>query len=262
MTKKEVNMKKLTMILVLASLTGCIKTINTPSTTDGSSRTNGTYTVVVGVENGYAGECIGSLKDCSSMTSLLKDYSTTLVSLSDKTATRTAVVNALSKGVNAPLLIFYYSGHGGSAVSYMDNTEADGMDEYLCCFDGPLMDNDIWKIISKSKGRVFLIFDCCHSGTMWKQPMKLGGKSPLLSATTHASGSLNMLCWSGCPDSDYSYGDDRGGELTKAILRHLKKAKTYNQLWNLIEADKDLQEFEKVQRTIMGADFGDQKVFQ
>jgi hypothetical protein len=196
------------------------------------------------------------------MTALLKPYSTELISMKDSQATRSKVISAVTKGVEFPLFIFYYSGHGGSTTAYLDTTETDGRDEYLCLFDGPLLDDDVWKLISKSKGRVFLIFDCCHSGSMFKAPLNFSSQIKFLQATTHAQGSLNMLCWSGCPDSEYSYGDNSGGELTKTLLKYFKSSMTYDELWKKIEADKDLKDFEEVQRTIMGSDFGGQRIFK
>lgn len=35
------------------------------------------------------------------------------------------------------------------------------------CFDQALLDNEIWTLICHARGRVFLIFDCCHSETMF-----------------------------------------------------------------------------------------------
>lgn len=48
--------------------------------------------------------------------------------------------------------------------------ETDGRDEFICCYDTGVIDNRIWDIVCKAKGRVFFIFDCCHSETMFRAP--------------------------------------------------------------------------------------------
>lgn len=126
------------------------------------------HVVTVGVESGFAGKCTGAKLDCSNMKTLLKPYAKTQVSLVDKTATKAAVAKALADAVNTDLAIFYFSGHGTHTKATTDKTEVDGEDEYICCYDTVMSDNEIWSIISKAKGRVVLIFDCCHSGTMYR----------------------------------------------------------------------------------------------
>lgn len=62
--------------------------------------------------------------------------------------------------------VVFYSGHGGQDV-VGDASEADGKDEFMCLYDKPLYDNDIWKLLQKAK-RAVLICDCCHSKTMFR----------------------------------------------------------------------------------------------
>jgi uncharacterized caspase-like protein len=103
------------------------------------------------------------------MSKLLQPYATNIVVLTDKAATSSNVISAFENAVNSDFSIFYFSGHGGSS-STSDKFEIDGRDEYICCYDKGVPDNKIWDIICKSKGRVFLIFDCCHSETMFRTP--------------------------------------------------------------------------------------------
>lgn len=255
-------MKKVMIVLAAVVVAGCIKTVNPDPTESSTSRTNGTYAICIGVENGYAGECTGSALDCKRMTKLLQPYTSKMVTFTDSQATREAVVKKIAEGVQFPLFILYYSGHGGSAPAYLDTEETDGKDEYLCLYDRPLLDDDIWKLISKSKGRVFLMFDCCHSGSMFKSPMNFSSQIQFFTATTDAKGPITMLCWAGCPDDTYSYGSESGGELTNTLLKYFKANMTYDQLWTKIENDKTLKTFETVQRTRMGTDFGGQRVFR
>ncbi len=120
------------------------------------------------------GECPGCAKDAKVMTSILSDklgYSgTTLIS---EEATKSKVVSLLKEGVaRTPadgMFIFTYSGHGGQ--EQLGGNEPDGADradEYLCLYDTYLLDDALWEIVSRCKGRVFMYFDCCHSATMYR----------------------------------------------------------------------------------------------
>ena len=223
-----------------------------------------TYAIVIGVENGYAGKCDGCLLDAKNMKNLIEPYASTLTYLPDEKATYTNVAKSLKEAIQHELCIFFDSGHGGSTPTISDKTETDGYDEFLCLYDKGLLDNDFWNIIKNAKGRVVLIFDCCHSQTMYrtakpfgfvKQVMKLG-------ATHNVSGNINMICWSGCPDDTYSYGSSTGGQLTNTIRKYFKQDLTYDQLWILLESDKSLKQYENIQRTLMGKNFGSTKIFQ
>ena len=261
---------------LLLSAAGCDYTnINSPTSTTNSTgnaaSTNQTAVkvsaVVVGMENSrFAGSCPGAKYDSDRMFKLISQYTSDIVLLQDASATRAAIINAMKKGVaNAAdgLFVFYYSGHGGSDP--FPNTgieETDGCDEYLCPYDTYLIDNDIWKIISASKGRVFIIFDCCHSQTCFRAPSMTLKHAIPLTATWTESGAINLQCWSGCPDDTYSYGSSTGGKFTNTFLGYFSDSLTYDALWSKIEADKSLKQFEQVQRTIIGKPFGSQKIFR
>ena len=223
--------------------------------------TNDTYALVIGVENGYAGKCEGCLLDYKNMTTLIRPYANKLVTMEDSQATKKNVVEAMKEGVKHELFILFYSGHGGSTYASNDKTETDGKDEFMCLYDQGLLDNDIWNIIKESKGRVFLMFDCCHSATMYRTPLTFV-RQMKLSASYNVSGPINMICWSGCPDSTYSYGSSSGGQFTNTLRKYFNKDMTYDQLWNKIESNSTLKQYEIVQRTIMGKNFGSNKIFR
>lgn len=215
------------------------------------SASSTTSAVVIGVENGYAGSCPGSLKDTDSMKELLSKYTKDITVLKDKQATSKNVVDAISKVVKNDFAIIYYSGHGGSA--YTGNPEeADKTDEFLCCYDTSLIDDKIWELICKSKGRVFLIFDCCHSETMYRSPGMTFGKAVYRMSASSRSTTPNMLCWSGCPDDSYSYGSAYGGYFTLALIDACSSAKTYDEVWNKVSNDKNLKSAQKVKMTKIG----------
>lgn len=85
------NMK--TMIIALAAAicalaAGCKNYEKAAST----KTQKNAYVLVVAVENGFAGKCVGSKKDYTAMMSKLKPYAKTQVGLLDKTATRKQVL--------------------------------------------------------------------------------------------------------------------------------------------------------------------------
>lgn len=91
------------------ALAGCINGLG--------GGTGNASVVVVGVENGFAGKCDGSLKDATDMTKMLRPYSSNLTTLKDKQATASAVIAAMENAVQSDLAIIYFSGHGGSQPS-------------------------------------------------------------------------------------------------------------------------------------------------
>ena len=217
-----------------------------------------TAVVCIGVENGWAGACPGAAVDAKRMAKLLKLQAGNAKLLLDKEATVNNVKAALSDAVKSDFAVVFYSGHGGQD-SRGDASEADGKDEFMCLYDKPLYDNDIWKILSTGK-RVLLICDCCHSATMFRTAV-FSRRAKLLKAGKDSS-SVQMLCWSGCPDNTYSYGSEDGGQLTNALLKHFDAALTYKQLWSKVKSDKQLKQFEDVQETVIGADFREFQVFK
>lgn len=228
-----------------------------------------TSIVIVGMRNSAKfGKCLGADVDATTMTNILSKYGTPVV-LRDARATKAAVVSALTNAIKADLCIFCYSGHGGSekfADTKFDSTESDGKDEYLCLYDTYLKDTEVWSIVSKAKGRVFMIFDCCHSATMFRSATGIDkdvGSEPftmqMLDTVVIPQGSgINLLVWSGCPDDNYSYGDASGGVLTNAIRDSYSKSKSYDDVWKGTEAKARDQHPQKTQ---IGEGFGG-KVFR
>lgn len=215
-----------------------------------------TACVVVGMENSRKyGSCPGSLHDSNEMGRVLSKYGRTTL-LQDMAATADAVRNAMSAAVQKDLAIFYYSGHGGRT----------GDSEFLCAYNGPVWDHQIWDIVSKAKGRVVLIFDCCHSGHMYRDagspsspssPSALsvqpaGFRFSMLSSVPMAMSSHDILVWSGCPVDSYSYGDASGGVLTNGILSAYRPYRTYDDVWRRAKSAASSQE---PVRTLLGSGF-------
>ena len=261
-------MKKLLAAIVSASML-CIGIIGCKSIKQQQQepKTTNTYVVVVGMENSkFAGSCPGAGYDADRMYKLLSSYTPNIVLFRDSNATKANVVAALTKAVEKAqegLLIFCYSGHGGSEP--FPNTgieEEDGKDEFLCLWDTYMKDNEIWDIISKSRGRIMLIVDACHSQSIMRNS---GFRLKVPLSWDHEMSSdcmFSLLCWSGCPDNAYSYGSVSGGQLTNALLRHYNHQETYQDLWNKIKNDKTLRAYENPQSTNLGKGFINKMVFK
>lgn len=262
-------MKKLGLLFSVvlafcACLVGCKTAIPETDATKGTK----VYTVVVGMENSrFAGQCTGAGYDADRMYKLLSKYSTNIVLFRDSNATKGNVVAALNRAVAEAgdgLVIFFYSGHGGSEPFFDtdDTDEKDGRDEFYCLWDTYLKDNEMWSIISKSKGRVFLLNDCCHSESIYRS-MGIRMSPPLSwDHTLDEHRQFSMLCWSGCPDDTYSYGAATGGQFTNALLRYFDDSLTYEALWGKIKKDKVLRRFENPQSTILGDGFENKAIFR
>ena len=287
----------------LAFASGCASNSVAPSEPLSDAARASVSAVVIGVENSkFAGSCPGAAYDSRRIASLFGYYASNVTYLTDANATRSSVSAALKRAVQSDLCILYYSGHGGSdRFSDTSAEEDDGQDEYLCLYDTYMRDNEIWDVISKAKGRVFLMFDCCHSKTMFQTPSftmrravaaacpcgascacganckcevgkpckcakgasckaKTAKRSVKFAAPR--SSEFSMLCWSGCPDDTYSYGSASGGEFTNALFRHFSSDRTYAALWAEIAADKDLKEYEEVQKTEIGTGFNDKLILR
>lgn len=268
------------MIVAAAMLSGCIGAgsgqpqIQTPA--------KASY-LCVGMETSKRfGSCPGCELDAKRLTSLMK----TCLGYDGKTlisgqATKSAVVDALKKGIeDTPedgLFLFFYSGHGGQ--EYLGGKEPDGADradEYLCLYDTHMLDDEIWEIASKCRGRVFMYFDACHSATMYRSVAAASGlKKGVASAMSAnpeefikskgftfrpdrfvgaqaldgaSAKSPRILCWSGCKEEEYSYGGNSGGALTIAVIRNWKKDMSYGDLWD--KARKDVNKSQPTQHPV------------
>lgn len=226
---------------------------------------NKKYVVIVGMETSKWGGCPGADKDSNTMLSLIKQYvdDSHIVKLNNKQATVKAVTDALNEQIaKVPedgLFIFTYSGHGGqNGKSASAKNETDGRDEFLCLYDGGLIDDDLWTIMNKCKGRVVCIYDCCHSGTMYRLPNEEPGfdeeveereplETPFFAKYENVRAGIRMLVFSGCGEETVSWGDSKnGGVMTASMNRAFKKCLSYREWWKVFKADAA---FKKVKQT-------------
>ena len=225
---------------------------------------NKKYAVIVGMEQSKWGGCSGANKDSNTMLGLVSQYVNAdhTVKLNDKQGTCSAVRKALedqiAKVPEDGLFIFTYSGHGGQyAKSGSAKDETDGRDEFLCLYDGALIDNDLWTLFNQCKGRVFVVFDCCHSGTMFRLPGeqeegveeedRLPLEKPFFAKFENVRTAIRMLVVSGCGEETISWGDSaNGGVLTSSMKRAFNKCLTYREWWNKFKADPSFKKVKQV----------------
>lgn len=124
------------------------------------------------------------------------------------------------------LLILYFSGHGGQ-VSAAAPGEADGKDETLCLWDGPLRDDDVWRLLCEvPQGiRIWMITDSCHSGTNYRGKPHSYAKA--LRSRSVSQREPDLLHWGGCADGRYSYGTSQGGTFTTALVDSYIRDQSY-----------------------------------
>ena len=246
---------------MMLSSTSC-STINTHVFEQADKKSTGV--LCIGMENSRYGACPGAQIDATRMHNILKKYSDNATLLISQQATKAVVVQKMVEVCQKDLAIIFYSGHGGdqkqSAATKLNWPEPTCKDQFLCLYDAPMIDDEIWNVICGAKGRVVLICDCCHSATMFRTAV-FSRRAKLLKAGKDSS-SVQMLCWSGCPDNTYSYGSEDGGQLTNALLKYFDAALTYKQLWSKVKSDKQLKQFEDVQETVIGSDFRELQVFK
>lgn len=256
-------MKSITYVLILSGLMFMGGGCQHNGSTDGVHPSAGVSAVVIGVERSQMfGNCPGAESGSKRMHKLISAYTKDAVLLQNANATVDNVTAAIARGIEngTDLFILYYAGHGGSqAFTDTGDEEVDGKDEFLCLYDNYLLDNDIWELIGESNSRVFLIFDCCHSETMFRgKPVgwQTKGKRKV------AARGFSMLCWSACADGKEAFTASGGGKFTNAILDAYNKDRTYNEMWKALKSDGKLKKHEAIQRTELGMSFGGKKVFR
>ena len=171
---------------------------------------------------------------------------------------RNALKEQIAKVTEDGLFIFTYSGHGGQYnKSSSAKNETDGRDEFLCLYDGALIDDELWTIMNECKGRVLCIYDCCHSGTMYRLPHepeegieeedRLPLDRPFFSKYENVRAGIKMLVISGCGEETVSWGDSvNGGVLTAAMKKNFNKCLTYREWWNKFRTESTFKKVKQV----------------
>ena len=224
---------------------------------------NKKYALLIGMEQSKWGSCPGSDKDSNTMLGLIQQYvnSDHIVKLNNGKATVEAVRKALQEQIaKVPedgLMIFTYSGHGGQNPKGTSKDETDGQDEFLCLYDGKMIDDELWTIFSQCKGRAFCVYDCCHSSTMYRLPSepeegdeaedRLPLDKPFFTKYEDVRAGVRMLVVSGCGEETVSWGDSAsGGVLTASMKRAYNKCLNYKEWWNKFKGDSAFKKVKQV----------------
>ena len=240
------------------------------------------YALLIGMESSKWGACPGSNRDSDTMLGLIKQYvdGSHIVKLNNGQGTTVAVRKALKEQIaKVPedgICYITYSGHGGQTPKKSNaSNETDGKDEFLCLYDGYILDDELWTIFGECKGRIFVVFDCCHSGTMYRLPSepidenlddaenRIPLEKPFFSRFENARSSHRMLVISGCGEETVSWGDAvQGGVLTSSLKRAFNKCLTYKEWWNKTRIDNAFKKVKQVPIcTKIGSFDPDVKVF-
>jgi hypothetical protein len=150
--------------------------------------------------------------------------------------------NIIDESEKCSEIWIHYSGHG-YYIKDTDGDENDGYDEVIVPLDydknGFIIDDDLNLIVSKTKCKTYITFDCCHSGSALDlyynlsiQKNKLIHTYELLNKNKKKS-NFNILMISGCMDNQTSeeYKHQTGGKfmqmgaMTKTLIHILKKYK-------------------------------------
>lgn len=140
------------------------------------------------------------------------------------------VVGTVKNDINS--IFLHYSGHG-SYVKDKDGDENDGKDEVLVPLDyknGFIRDdtlNSLLKLIPENK-KVFALFDCCHSGTMFDLKYNHRFANRRFSVERNAIDlKSNIIAISGSKDSQTSADaflkGEYAGAMTTSFIQTLEK---------------------------------------
>lgn len=107
---------------------------------------------------------------------------------------------------NLETIVISYSGHG-TYIPDRNGDESDGRDECLCPSDfrtcGLIKDDDLLYILRtfNPKSRIYLVIDCCHSGTILDLPFCRGKQGSYTDACAPKDIEHNIVVISGCTDA-------------------------------------------------------------
>ena len=112
--------------------------------------------------------------------------------------------------------------------------------------------------MNECQGRVFCVYDCCHSGTMYRLPGEndFGDEAedrvpldrPFFSKYENVrAGGVKMLVVSGCGEETVSWGDSvNGGVLTCAMKKNFNKCLTYKEWWDKFRKENSFTNVKQV----------------
>jgi uncharacterized caspase-like protein len=185
----------------------------------------------------------GCINDVKSMTEYLiskKIPSDKILALTDDTdvkPTKINIINSLKKLLNdassGDQLVFFFSGHG-SSIRNPPQKNKEEIDEVLVTLElNDIIDDDLNAIIQanlKPNVKLFVMFDCCHSGTMldlkYTYPMVDGNMNVVVDETSTGDTKSQVFYIGGSKDEQVSmdaYINSKSqGAFTWAFLEAVK----------------------------------------
>lgn len=148
---------------------------------------------------------------------------------------------------NCSEIWIHYSGHG-SRTQDANSVDHSGYDEYLVPCDYAMggtfiFDNDLYALVKTAKCRVFLLFDCCYSGTMcdlqWSFEHQYGNYFARTMNNENVIDNQQIYMFSGCKDRETSADvfdaseNEWVGAFTKVFLLSLKNCNYITNLFRL-----------------------------
>lgn len=234
------------LLVASSMISGCKVVLNPTEPIVHVNSTNTTTAVIIAVERSYLGDLVGANQDAYKMKEVLSEVTDDIVIVNGDNATKKNVIAEMERACSNELAIIYFTAHGAQEKTRVDKeNEDDGKDEYIILPNTTIDDNEIWSIVSKSTNRVFMIFDCCTSGTMFSSsPNESNTTSkvsnvPLFASAKVEASKVNLLSWSACRDGSNAYGTNGGGFFTQGIYNAMVKAGLYNEdystIWTIVK---------------------------
>lgn len=137
-------------------------------------------------------------------------------------------------GVNDEIWI-HYSGHG-TQIRDRNGDEPDGADESVVPVDymtaGMISDDELFNMVRNIRGRAFLVFDSCHSGSICDLQYSINYVNGAFSKSITSNKRIanpNIVVMSGCRDHQTSADTfdntvkEFGGALTISLIDSLRK---------------------------------------
>lgn len=227
---------------------------------------------------GWDGDCPGTDVDSAVFAAMCDQFGVPYVKLENAQANATNVIAkaqaaAESLGPSGGLLVLYFSGHGGQVPSD-SASEDDGQDETICLWDGQLRDKHVWQLLLRvpRNVRVWMVTDCCNSGTNYRKPRdfakavrRLSGERARMrmarGLVRRASDEEpNLLHWGGCGDGESSFGSASGGVFTVALVDAFSTRKTYREWFS--DACRRMPESQRPTCGETGVSFQDTLIFK
>lgn len=170
--------------------------------------------------------------------------------MQNENATVEGVKAALRRAIQDELAIVYFSCKA-KQIPATDASEADGLDECICLYDGNLVDNEIWEILKTAHGRVFVMFETSYAGSMLKATSKEDKASFSAAANAgllddlireveeenakYADQIPNILCWAACMENETVDERTIGSKFTNAFYFKSDKWYTYGETFDRIQ---------------------------